>query len=434
MRAVDVIVRKRDGLELDRSEIEFFVHGFARGEIPDYQASAWAMAVLLQGMTRQETVDLTMSMASSGDTLDLHDVAPIVVDKHSTGGVGDKTTIAVAPMVAACGLPVGKMSGRGLGFSGGTLDKLESIPGYRVDLTIDEFRAQLERTGLVVSGQTKELAPADGKLYALRDVTGTVPSLPLIASSIMSKKIAAGADAIVLDVKAGRGAFMKTVEEAQALATAMVDIGKGVDRQVSAVISDMSQPLGCAVGNAIEVAEAIDVLHGKGPADLLEHCLAVAEQMLLLGGQAADTIAARQMLEDVIDSGRAFDKLLEWISAQGGDVSVCHDPSLMPVGPVIREVNAPWSGTIASIDAMEVGLTAVDLGAGRAQKGDPVDHRVGIKLAAKIGNHVKVGDRVCTVYARDETDAQAAAQRMLAAYTCTEETVGPPPLIYGVIR
>ena len=434
MRAVDIIVKKRDGLELGRSEIEFFVHGFARGEIPDYQASAWAMAVLLQGMTRQETVDLTMSMASSGDTLDLHDVASIVVDKHSTGGVGDKTTIAVAPMVAACGLPVGKMSGRGLGFSGGTLDKLESIPGYRVDLTIDEFKAQLERIGLVVSGQTKELAPADGKMYALRDVTGTVPSLPLIASSIMSKKIAAGADAIVLDVKAGRGAFMKTVEEAQALARVMVDIGKGVERQVSAVISDMSQPLGCAVGNAIEVAEAIDVLHGKGPADLVEHCLAVAEQMLLLGGQAVDTTAARRMLEEAIDSGRAFDKLLEWVSAQGGELSVCRDPSLMPVGPVIRDVSAPRSGTIASIDAMEVGLTAVDLGAGRAQKGDSVDHRVGIKLVAKVGDRVEVGDCICTVYARNEPDAQAAAQRLLAAYTCSEEAVRPPPLIYGVVQ
>jgi len=434
VRAVDVIVKKRDGLELDRAEIEFFVHGFARGEIPDYQVSAWAMAVLLQGMTRQETVDLTMSMASSGDTLDLHDVASIVVDKHSTGGVGDKTTIAVAPMVAACGLPVGKMSGRGLGFSGGTLDKLESIPGYQVDLTVDEFKAQLRRVGLVVSGQTKELAPADGKLYALRDVTGTVPSLPLIASSIMSKKIAAGADAIVLDVKAGRGAFMKTVEEARALARAMVDIGKGVERHVSAVISDMSQPLGCTVGNALEIAEAIGVLRGRGPDDLVEHCLAVAEQMLLLGGQAADVTVARQMLEEAVDSGRAFDKLLEWVDAQGGDISVCQDPSLMPVGPVIQEVNASWSGTIASIDAMEVGLTAVDLGAGRDRKGDPVDHRVGIKLIAKVGDQVEAGDPVCAVYARNEQDAQAAAQRMLAAYVCSEATVSPPPLIYGVIK
>jgi pyrimidine-nucleoside phosphorylase len=385
-------------------------------------------------MTRQETVDLTMSMASSGETLDMHDVASVVVDKHSTGGVGDKTTIAVAPMVAACGLPVGKMSGRGLGFSGGTLDKLESIPGYRVDLTIEAFKSQLQRIGLVVSGQTKELAPADGKLYALRDVTGTVPSLPLIASSIMSKKIAAGADAIVLDVKAGRGAFMKTVEEAQSLARAMVDIGNGVDRRVSAVISDMSQPLGRAVGNALEVAEAIAVLQGGGPDDLVEHCLAIAEQMLLLGGQASDLGAAREMLAAAIESGRAHAKLLEWISAQGGDVSVCQDPSRMPVGPTIRQVYSPWEGAIASIDAMEVGLVAVELGAGRARKGDPVDHGVGVKLAAKVGDRVKIGDLCCTIYARNESEAESAAGRMLEAYCCVKDEVRPPPLIYGVVQ
>jgi pyrimidine-nucleoside phosphorylase len=301
-------------------------------------------------------------------------------------------------------------------------------------LTIDEFKTQLRGVGLVVSGQTKELAPADGKLYALRDVTGTVPSLPLIASSIMSKKIAAGADAIVLDVKAGRGAFMKTVEEAQALARAMVDIGKGVNRRVSAVISDMSQPLGCAIGNALEVAEAIDVLRGEGPSDFVEHCLAVGEQMLLLGGQAADTAAARRMLEATVDSGRAFEKLLEWVGAQGGDVSVCQDLSRMPVGPVIKEVHSPWVGTIAGIDAMEAGLTAVDLGAGRARKGDPIDHQVGLKLTAKVGDRVDVGDRLFVVYARDEADAEAAARRMLSAYTCSEEAISPPPLVYGVIQ
>jgi len=433
VRAVDVIVKKRDGGTLSKHEIDFFVQGYARGEIPDYQAAAWAMAVLLNGMVRQETIDLTLSMSASGETLDLHDVAPIVVDKHSTGGVGDKTTIAVAPMVAACGLAVGKMSGRGLGFSGGTLDKLEAIPGYRVDLDVEQFKAQLSRVGIVVSGQTKRLAPADGKLYALRDVTGTVPSLSLIASSIMSKKIAAGADAIVLDVKTGRGAFMKTLDEAEQLAGIMVDIGKGIGRRVSAVISDMNQPLGRAVGNALETAEAVDTLRGKGPADFLEHCLAIGEQMLILGDRAADALQARALLLAALESGRAFDKLIAWIKAQGGDVSVLGDPPSMSAASIVRPVLSPCDGTISAIDAMEVGLAAVELGAGRAKKDDPIDHAVGIVLDAKVGDHVSVGDNLFTVHANDVSRYEAVRDRVLAAYAWADQKVAPLPLVYRVI-
>jgi len=433
MNAVDIIIEKRDGQALSKEEIDYFVRGFVTGDIADYQAAAWAMAVLWRGMSREETRNLTLSMAYSGETLDLHDVAPIVADKHSTGGVGDKTTIAVAPMVSACGLPVGKMSGRGLGFSGGTLDKLEAIPGFRVDLSVEEFRAQLAEIGLVVSGQTKRLAPADGKLYALRDVTGTVPSLPLIASSIMSKKIAAGADVIVLDVKTGRGAFMETLEEARALAHAMVDIGQGLGRQVAAVISDMNQPLGHAVGNALETAEAVMTLRGKGPEDFWRHCLAIAEQMLILGDRARDRATARSMLHKVVRSGRALRKLVEWVEAQGGDASVLGDPPAMAVASIVKDVVAPRSGQVAAIDAREVGLAAVDLGAGRRRKGDSIDHAVGIVLQAKVGDRVAAGDRLFTVHANDREECDRAQERVLQAYGWAEKGAEPPPLIYEVI-
>lgn len=434
MRAVDVIIKKRDGHELGRDGIDFFIQGYTRGEIPDYQAAAWAMAVLLKGMTTRETTDLTLSMAASGETLDLSDVAPVVVDKHSTGGVGDKTTIVVAPLVAACGLPVGKMSGRGLGFSGGTLDKLESIPGYRASLDVTQFKAQLRRVGVVVAGQTGELAPADGKLYALRDVTGTVPSLPLIASSIMSKKIAAGANVIVLDVKTGCGAFMKTLEEAAALARIMVDIGKQVGRRVSAVISDMSQPLGRAVGNALETAEAIDTLRGKGPRDFWEHCLAIAEQMLILGGQATDPADARSTLVQAIESGRALERFMAWITAQGGSTSVLEDPPGLARASLIRPVPAPRPGVIAGIDAMQVGLAAVDLGAGRLKKGEPVDHAVGVVLEGKVGDRVAAGETLFTIHANSEAALASAQSRLLGAYTWAETEIEPPPLVYQVIR
>ncbi|MDO8754566.1 MAG: thymidine phosphorylase, partial [Anaerolineales bacterium] len=327
MRAVDIIIKKRDKNQLTTAEIEFFVRGFTNGDIPDYQASAFAMAIMLNGMTPSETTDLTLAMAYSGQALDLSKVVDIAVDKHSSGGVGDKTSISVMPMVAACGLPVGKMSGRGLGFSGGTLDKLESIPGYRVDLTTEEFKKQLKEKGIVLTGQSLELAPADGKMYALRDVTGTVPSIPLIASSIMCKKIAAGAQAIVLDVKTGLGAFMQTLDEARELAELMVDIGRLAGRKTIALLSDMNQPLGRAVGNALEVIEAIETLRGGGPADFREHCLHVAAHVLVIGQRAKDLNEGRVMAEKSIADGSALEKLRVLVQAQGGDVSYVDDTS-----------------------------------------------------------------------------------------------------------
>ena len=434
MRAVDIIAKKRDGGELSATEIDSFIQGFVQNEIPDYQAAAWLMAIYLQGMSRQETIDLTMAMARSGQMLDLDEIAPLVVDKHSTGGVGDKTTIAVAPLVASTGLPVGKMSGRALSFSGGTLDKLESIPGFQADITTAEFLAQLRTAGVVVCGQTADLAPADGKLYALRDVTATVSCLPLIASSIMSKKIASGAKAIVLDVKVGRGAFMKTKEEATALARLMVGIGQGVGRQVRAVLSDMNQPLGRAVGNALELKEALDTLHGHGPREFLEHCLIIAGQMLILGGKAQHAEEARATLLEALHSGRALAKFREWIAAQGGDLAAVDDPSRLPRAAVVQDVPAPRTGYVARIDAMEVGLTAMLLGAGRAKKGDPVDHAVGVVLRAKVGDYVKSGEPLLTIHANDGDKLAQAREKLLAVYTWSEEPIQAPPLVYEIIQ
>jgi pyrimidine-nucleoside phosphorylase len=366
--------------------------------------------------------------------LDLEEIAPLVVDKHSTGGVGDKTTLVVAPLVASTGLPVGKMSGRALSFSGGTLDKLESIPGFQADITTAEFLAQLRTTGLVVCGQTADLAPADGKLYALRDVTATVSCLPLIASSIMSKKIASGASAIVLDVKVGRGAFMKTKEEATALARLMVETGQGVGRQVRAVLSDMNQPLGRAVGNALELKEALDTLHDHGPHDFLEHCLNVAGQMLILGGKAQDAEEARATLLEALHSDRALAKFREWIAAQGGDLAAVDDPSRLPQAAIVQDVPAPRTGYVARIDAMEVGLTAMLLGAGRAKKGDPVDHAVGVVLRAKVGDYVKRGEPLLTIHANNGHKLAQATERLLAACTWSEEPIQAPPLLYKIIQ
>jgi pyrimidine-nucleoside phosphorylase len=434
MRAVDIIAKKRDGGELSAAEIDFFIQGFVQGEIPDYQAAAWLMAVYLQGMSRQETIDLTMAMARSGQMLDLEEIAPLVVDKHSTGGVGDKTTLAVAPLVASTGLPVGKMSGRALSFSGGTLDKLESIPGFRADITTAEFLAQLRAVSLVVCGQTADLAPADGKLYALRDVTATVSCLPLIASSIMSKKIASGAKAIVLDVKVGHGAFMKTKAEATALARLMVEIGQGVGRRVRAILSNMNQPLGRAVGNALELKEALETLNGHGPQEFLEHCLSVAGQMLILGGKAQDAKEARAILLEALHSGQALAKFREWIAAQGGDLAAVDDPSLLPQAAIIQNVPAPRAGYVTSIDAMEVGLTAMLLGAGRAKKGDPIDHAVGVVLQVKVSDYVKFGDPLLTIHANDGDKLTQAQERLLAAYTWSEKPVETPPLVYEIIQ
>jgi pyrimidine-nucleoside phosphorylase len=430
MRAVDIIIKKRDHQELTAAEIEYFIHGFTNGEIPDYQASAFAMAVLLNGMTAQETTDLTLAMAKSGQVLDLSKIVDIAVDKHSSGGVGDKTSISVMPMVAACGLPVGKMSGRGLGFSGGTLDKLESVPGYRVDLSTDEFKKQLKEKGIVLTGQSMDLAPADGKMYALRDVTGTVPSMPLIASSIMSKKIAAGAQAIVLDVKMGLGAFMETLEDARQLAGLMVDIGRLAGRKTVALLSDMNQPLGAAVGNALEMIEAVETLKGGGAPDYLEHCLHVAAHVLVVGNRAKDLTEARAMAEKSIADGSALEKLRVLVSAQGGDVSYIDDLSKFKPANYIEEVKTPRSGFISQVHARIVGEAAVALGAGRAKKGDPIDHAVGFIIHKKVGDPVRVGEVLFEIHANDAAKLAEARETVLTAYRFSDESVPPLPLFY----
>ena len=430
MRAVDIIIKKRDKGELTREEIEFFIKGFVSGDIPDYQASAFAMAVLLNGMTPHETTDLTITMAHSGHILDLSDVVDIAVDKHSSGGVGDKTTLTVLPTVAACGLSVGKMSGRGLGFSGGTLDKLESIPGYRVDLTTDEFKQQLKDKGVVLTGQSLDLAPADGKLYALRDVTGTVQSTPLIASSIMCKKIAGGAQAIVLDVKTGLGAFMETLDEARVLANLMVDIGKLAGREVVALLSDMNQPLGCAVGNSLEVIEAIDALKGGGPADFREHCLHVSAHMLVLGKRAKNLAEGRAMAAKAMADGSALEEFRVLVQAQGGDVSYVDNTSKFPRAKYVEVVMAPRNGSISQVQARSVGEAAVTLGAGRAKKSDAVDHAVGFVIHKKVGDRVGLGEPLFTIHANDEVKLAEVREIVLAAHSFSDTDVPPLPLFY----
>jgi pyrimidine-nucleoside phosphorylase len=434
MRAVDIIIKKRDKKILSEEEINYFIENYTSDDIPDYQASAWAMAILLNGMTPEETTHLTLAMANSGDTLDLSGVVDIAVDKHSSGGVGDKTSIAVVPMVRACGLPVGKMSGRGLGFSGGTLDKLESIPGFRTDLSKEAFLEQLGSLGMVLSGQSMDLAPADGKLYALRDVTGTVQSIPLIASSIMSKKIASGAQAIVLDVKVGNGAFMKTVEEARELAKLMVSIGELSGRNVAALLSDMNQPLGVEVGNALEIKEAIQTLKGKGPKDFEEHCLEIASQMLVLGQKAETLEEACKMAEDTIESGIAFDYLKKLVKAQHGDVSVIDHPEKLPEAPIKTIMEAKHSGYISQVHARTVGETAVVLGAGRMKKGEPIDHAVGISVKVKVGDKVETGQPLFIIHARDEESMKEARENLQDAVKISENHVERLPLFYGLVN
>ena len=431
MRAVDIIIKKRDKHELTLEEIEFFVRGFTNGDIPDYQTSAFAMAILLNGMTPRETTDLTLAMAHSGSMLDLSDVVDLAVDKHSSGGVGDKTSLSVLPIVAACGLPVGKMSGRGLGFSGGTLDKLESIPGYRVDLSTEEFKLQLKEKGIVLTGQSLDLAPADGKLYSLRDVTGTVQSIPLIASSIMCKKLAAGAQAILLDVKTGLGAFMETLEEARKLADLMTDIGRLANRDVVALLSDMNQPLGSAVGNSLEVIEAIDMLKGRGPEDFAEHCLYVSAHMLVLGKRAVDLSEGRAMAERSIADGSAYGKLRILVQAQGGDVAYVDDPSKFPKAMYIEDVKSPQSGYLSEIQARTVGEASVTLGAGRAKKSDPVDHAVGFLIHHKVGDRVDAGDLLFTIHANEKARLSEARDAVLGAHQFSESPVQKLPLFYN---
>jgi pyrimidine-nucleoside phosphorylase len=432
MRAVDLIERKRDGGALSADEIDFLIQGYVKSEIPDYQMSALLMAIVWRGMDAKETAALTASMVASGERLDLSRFGR-VVDKHSTGGVGDKTTLVVAPLVAACGLPVAKMSGRGLGFSGGTLDKLESIAGYRVDLSTAEFLAQLERIGIVVTGQTKDLAPADGLLYALRDATGTVPSIPLIASSIMSKKIAAGAHAVVLDVKVGSGAFMKDKRMATALARAMVAIGTSHGLAVVCELTDMEQPLGRAVGNALEVAEAIATLNGKGPADLTELALVAAAEMLVLGKRAKTAASARRLVEAALAGGGGLAKFRDLVECQGGDVRMVMDSSRLPRAPRVETLRAPRTAFVRRVIAEGIGLASVHLGAGRAKKGDPIDHRTGIVLHAKVGDRVERGQPFADVHVAGTPGDAGAIEEVHAAFLWSRTRVARRRLFLGRI-
>ena len=434
MRAVDIISKKRDGEELSKEEIQFFVQGFTAGAIPDYQASAWAMAVLFRGMTPRETYDLTIAMVDSGERLDLSTVVTRSVDKHSTGGVGDKTTLVVEPIVAACGLPVGKMSGRGLGISGGTLDKMESIPGFRVELSREEFLRQLKEVGLVLCGQTANLAPADGKLYSLRDVSGTVPSIPLIASSVMSKKLAGGAHAIVLDVKVGVGAFMPDLKTGIRLARLMVEIGLRAGRRVVALLSDMNQPLGRAVGNALELKEAIDTHRGRGPEDLRAHCIRVAGHMLLLGGKARTLRSAQRMAGEALVGGGSLRKLRELVLAQGGDIRFLEEPDRLPRAALVETMASPRTGHVAWVDAGMIGGASVRLGAGRSMKGEPIDHSVGIIVHHKVGDRVQKGDALFTVHANDQARLQEGLNTVLAAHKFSTKPVRPLPLFYRTLR
>jgi len=434
MRAVDIIAKKRDGKELSREEIEYFVQGYNRDEIPDYQASALAMAILLRGMNDRETTDLTLAMAHSGQVLDLSGVVPIAVDKHSTGGVGDKTTLVAEPVVAACGLPVGKMSGHGLGFSGGTLDKMESIPGYRTNLSTEEFIVQLRTVGLVLTGQSVDLAPADGKLYALRDVTGTVESMALIASSIMSKKISSGAQAIVLDVKVGLGAFMEDLDQARQLSLLMVSIARLAGRRAVALLSDMNQPLGHAVGNALELKEAIQTLRGGGPEDFREHSLVAAGYLLALGGKASDEHEGRRLAEQALLDGRGWQMFRRLVQAQGGDVSYIEDPDLLPSASFIESVAAPRSGYLRQVHARIIGETVVALGGGRAEKGDSIDYGVGAIIHHKVGDRVEAGQPLFTIHANDARKLAEGRQRLLEAHSWSDEPVAPLSLFYGVIK
>jgi pyrimidine-nucleoside phosphorylase len=413
IRPAELIERKRNGEVLGADELAELILGYARGEIPDYQLAAFCMAVYFKGLNAAETYALTDAMIRSGRTLDLGTaLGRKVVDKHSTGGVGDKTTIAVGPIVAACGVPVGKMSGRGLGHTGGTLDKLESIPGFSSDLSVDEFVAQVRELGLAVIGQTEDLVPADKQLYGLRDVTATVDIVPLIASSIMSKKIAGGADAIVLDVKVGDGAFMKTIEDARVLAETMLELGRHAGREVVCLLTDMDQPLGAAVGNALEIAEARDTVRGEGPPDFTQLVLEACARLLALSDLGIDAAEGRRRAEAAVADGSALAVYERWIRAQGGDP----DPDVLPVAPVVREVSAPRAGTVTRLGAIDVGLAAVHLGAGRQAKGDPIDHAVGIVCRVKRGAAVAAGEVLAEVHARDEAGAEAAAAEVLAAY------------------
>lgn len=433
MRMVDLIHKKRLGERLQRDEIAWLVEGYVAGDISDYQMSALAMAICFQGMTDEETTDLTLAMARSGNRIDWSDIPGIKVDKHSTGGVGDTTTLVIAPLVAAVGIPVAKMSGRGLGHTGGTIDKLEAIPGFSTDLEEGRFRRQVKQIGVAVAGQTANLAPADKKLYALRDVTDTVESLPLIASSIMSKKLASGANAIVLDVKVGSGAFMKDLASARQLAALMVAIGRLSDRRVSAVLTRMEEPLGRAVGNALEVREAISVLRGQGPDDLRELCLRLGSQMVVLGGKAENEPEARVMLEKALASGAALHKFRQFIDAQGGDSRVVDDLSLLPRAPVIKVLHAKRGGVVMRLDAEAIGMIAMRLGAGRATYEDVIDPAVGLVIQRKVGEQVLTGEPLVEVHAADEAQAMEAVEQLGRLIHIEDAQPFVPSLVLEVI-
>ncbi|MCT4612573.1 MAG: pyrimidine-nucleoside phosphorylase [Clostridia bacterium] len=433
MRMYDIIEKKRDGYKLSKEEIEFFVNGFTNGTIPDYQASAFLMAVFFNQMDKEETIDLTMAMLESGDKLDLSKIEGIKVDKHSTGGVGDKTTIILAPLVAAAGVPVAKMSGRGLGHTGGTIDKFESFDDFKLNIPEEKFIADVNEIGVAIASQTGDLAPADKKIYALRDVTATVNNLSLIASSIMSKKLASGADAIVLDVKTGSGAFMKEEDDAFDLAKIMVEIGCGVGRNTIGVITDMDEPLGFAVGNVLEVIEAIDTLKGEGPKDLTDLCLELGAHMLVLGGKASDIEDAKRTLEDLIDSGKALEKLKELIAAQGGNPEFIENYEMFKKASIVKDIYLEDEGFIQKIESEEVGKAALVLGAGRETKESEIDLAVGIVLSKKVGDYVGQAERVATIYANDLDKFEEAKEILTKAYIVENKEVEEKKLIKGIV-
>lgn len=434
MQTVELIRKKRDSGMLSTEEIRWLVEQYTQDTIPDYQMSAWLMAVYWRGMEARETSDLTLAMAHSGEMLHVRNTIAPVIDKHSTGGVGDKVTLAVAPLVAACGVAVGKMTGRGLGHTGGTVDKLESIQGFRSQLSRDEFMRILTQHHIVLAGQSQELAPADGKMYALRDVTATIESIPLIAASIMSKKLAVGGTHLLLDVKFGSGAFMKTVELARELATTMVEIGCLAGMHTVAALTSMEQPLGRAVGNALEMAEAIAILRGEGPRDVSELCYSEVAELLLMTSKAQHKTEADQLVERAVRSGAGVAKLAEVIAAQGGDARQVEQPNLLPVAPLRVMVPAPRSGYLASIDAEEVGLVSMRLGAGRFKKGEHIDHRTGLLLQAKVGDYLSAGDPLVEVHARRAEEVDAIRAALLACYSWSDAPVTVGSLIYDIIH
>lgn len=434
MRAFDIIAKKRDKKELSKEEIEFFIEGYTKGEVTDYQTSALLMAIYLNGFSKEETVNLTMAMIKSGDVVDLSEINGIKVDKHSTGGVGDKTSLILVPMVAAAGGKVAKLSGRGLGHTGGTLDKLEAIPGFDINVSKENFINFVNKSGLVIAGQTQNIVPADKKIYALRDVTATIDSIPLIAASIMSKKIASGSDAILLDVKYGDGAFMKTKEDAEKLAEAMVSIGKGLNRNTSAAITLNGEPLGYAIGNALEIQEVIEVLSDRGPEDLRELCLRLGAQMLKLSNIEVDVNKGRAILEEVLKNGKALEKLKELVANQGGDVSVIEDKNLFTIAEIAHEVKAQEEGYVYELNAEKVGIASLLAGAGRETKDDVIDYGAGIILSKKMGSYVNEGDILATIYTSDMSRIEKSEEMLLSAYTMSNEKPAKADIIHKIIE